>query len=74
MRINGLNDKLKLEKYTLNLSPNIPPSEMIAILTAPITQNAKISMLVGYGYDRDVASLLVDKKTEGDEPTTENID
>jgi len=73
-RINGLNDKLKLEKYTLNLSPNIPPSEMIAILTAPISQNAKISMLVGYGYDRDVASLLVDKKTEGDEPTTENID
>lgn len=74
MRINGLNDKLKLEKYTLNLSPNIPPGEMIAILTAPISQNAKISMLVGYGYDRDVASLLVDKKTEGDEPTTENID
>lgn len=75
-RINGLVDKLKLKNYTSNLSPTMPPAEMLSILTSTISTNAKISMLVNYGYDRDTAQLLVDNKNDtiGDEPTTEIID
>lgn len=73
-RINKLSDKIKLEKYTSGLSPNMPASEMLAVLNAPISINSKITILTNYGYDREIASLLVDKQIEGDEPSTEKID
>jgi len=76
-RINGVADKLKLERYTNNLSPTMPVGDMLSLLSSPISTNSKINILVNYGYDRDTALLMVDNQisTESEtEPTTEKID
>jgi hypothetical protein len=52
----------------------MPAGEMLSVLQAPISINSKITILTNYGYDREIASLLVDKQIEGDEPSTEKID
>lgn len=62
-RINGITDKLIIEKYSTNLTPEIPVGELIQVLTAQITDKQKVEILCNKGYGRDEALLLVNPGT-----------
>lgn len=66
-RINGLRDKLQLEKYSINLAPDLPLSDLIALLTSALTDKQKVGALMYKGFSMNKALELVES---GDNSTT----
>jgi hypothetical protein len=59
-RVNGVQDKLQIAEYELNFAKmDLSVPDVLAILAAPISDNAKKSMLVLNGYNEDDANKLV---------------
>lgn len=64
-RQNGVPDKLIIQTYDTNLTPDIPMTEMLALLgNALISARQKVEILITKGYSRDEALLLVNKDVE----------
>jgi len=61
-RINGVRDRLIIEKYDNNLTPDMPMSDLLSLLEAPITAKQKVEVLVSKGYSRQEALLLVNEE------------
>lgn len=61
-RINGISNLLTIERYAVNLQPNLPIGDLLQLLTAQITDLQKISILESKGYSRTEASNLVQNK------------
>ena len=58
-RINGVTDKLIIEKYDNNLSTDIPMGDLLSLLESTLTDRQKVEILISKGYDRQEAELLV---------------
>lgn len=63
-RINGITDRLTIQKYSTNLQPDIPIGELLQVLQATISERQKVEILCNKGYTRDEALLLVNNETE----------
>jgi hypothetical protein len=58
-RVNGLRDKLQIERYSDNIIPDIPVSDLMAILSSTLPDLQKVSILLTKGYNRTKALELV---------------
>lgn len=58
-RINGITDKLIIQKYDNNLKPDLSMGDMLSLLTSQITDRQKVEILCSKGYSRDEATLFV---------------
>ena len=58
-RINGINDKITLSKYELEFTKlDLKVTDVLAILTAPVSTDQKIALLVSNGFEESVAEKL----------------
>ncbi len=60
-RQNGVEQKITIDKYSSNLTPDIAIGEMIALLTSTITDKQKVAILEGKGFTKQEALNYVDK-------------
>jgi len=59
-RVNGIADKIELNEYELNFSKmDVSISDILSILSAPISDDAKKSLLTINGYSEEDADKLV---------------
>lgn len=58
-RVNGIVDKLKIEKYDDNITPDIPVGDLMAILTSTLSDVQKVNILMIKGLTRTKALELV---------------
>lgn len=58
-RLNGLIDKLKIEKYSDNITPDIAIPDLMAILSSTIADDQKVAVLMVKGFNRSKALELV---------------
>jgi hypothetical protein len=69
--INSIPDKLVIQKYTANLTVEVPVGDLLSILQSTLTSRQKVEILINKGLTRDEASLLVNGDEEvKTEPTT----
>lgn len=68
-RINGVPDKILIEKYDDNLQPDLPMADIISLLQSTMTDKQKVAVLQMKGYNREQAINLVSAGT----PPTNNI-
>ena len=64
-RVNGITDKLLVEKYDANIKPDLPMGDMIALLSSTLTPLQQSEVLQTKGYSKQEAELLV----QGSKPT-----
>lgn len=72
-RVNGLIEKLKIERYADNIVPDIPVADLMSILTATISDAQKVAILITKGFNRTKALELVNSGTDAPQqnnPTT----
>lgn len=67
--INGITDKLKIAKYSINLTKTMPINELLAVLQSTLTNRQKIEVMVNNGITREEATLMVESSVD----TTKNI-
>jgi hypothetical protein len=59
-RVNGIFEEIKLNKYQLNIAKtDMNTSDVLAILTSPISNEQKYTILIQSGYSEEVAKNLV---------------
>ncbi len=58
-RINSIPDKIVIQKYTANLTVEVPVGDLLSILQSTLTDRQKVEILINKGLSRDEASLLV---------------
>lgn len=63
-KINNVTDKLVIQKYTTNLTVEIPVGDLLSILQSTLTDRQKVEILINKGMTRDEASLLVNGDEE----------
>lgn len=71
-KINGIEDKIILQKYSSNLTPELPIGELISLLTANIPERNKVEILISKGYERQQADLLVNGSQDNSN-TNQNV-
>jgi hypothetical protein len=67
--INGITDKLKIAKYSVNLTKTMPIGDLLAVLQSTLTNRQKIEVMVNNGITREEATLMVESSVD----TTKNI-
>lgn len=67
-RINDIEDKIILQKYSSNLTPDLPIGELVSLLTSELPERNKVEILISKGYDRSQADLLVNGTTKEVKP------
>lgn len=64
-RINGITDKIELNQYELNFAKlDLAISDVLSIMQAPVSDDAKRNLLVINGYSEEDANKLVIKNNE----------
>ncbi len=61
-RINGITDKLEINKFKLEMTWQPVVQDMLNILQSPLADEQKINMLILVGYSEDDATKLVKNK------------
>lgn len=69
LKAKGVNDKLMLQRYTIDVKVNISVSDLLSILTSTIPDAQKILTLVASGYSEKEATALV---KSGQNPSQNN--
>lgn len=73
-RQNNVEQKITIDKYSSNLTPDVAIGEMIALLTSTLTDKQKVAILEGKGYTKQEALNYVDKGNEPIVQTSTQID
>jgi len=69
---NLIYEKIRLETYDINLNPDIPMQDMIALLQSNLADSVIVAILVDKGYNRNDASNFVAQLKQIEVPKTNN--
>lgn len=59
IRINGVTEKLEINKFKLDLDVQTSTGDILAVLTSPLSENQKVNVLIAIGLTLDEAKKLV---------------
>lgn len=61
-KFNGVQDRLKINKYKIKFNGEIGVSEMLSLLESTLSDQQKINVLISYGYTEEDAFKIVTNK------------
>ncbi|RYY51495.1 MAG: phage portal protein [Chitinophagaceae bacterium] len=59
-KINGVTDKIVLDKYKLDMDVKVNTDDILKVLTSPINDESKKQVFIALGYNEEMAKKLVD--------------